>query len=200
MRVYKNFIGNQFVTPQSDAGILVYDPATEAIAGQVSAATVSEAIAAVELAAAAQKKWRKLPGIERARYLQNLAQALVNRSGEIGRALALESGKSLSDATSEAIYAAEITRYHAEWGRRIEGEIIPSDSPRENLLLQREPIGVVACLIPFNYPVYTLLRKIAPALIAGNTVVVRPSNTTSLISWRCLIRQRKASVPMPMSA
>jgi len=89
MRVYKNFIGNQFVTPQSDAGILVYDPATEAIAGQVSAATVSEAIAAVELAAAAQKKWRKLPGIERARYLQNLAQALVNRSGEIGRALAL---------------------------------------------------------------------------------------------------------------
>jgi len=195
MRVYKNFIGNQFVTPQSDAGILVYDPATEAIAGQVSAATVSEAIAAVELAAAAQKKWRKLPGIERARYLQNLAQALVNRSGEIGRALALESGKSLSDATSEAIYAAEITRYHAEWGRRIEGEIIPSDSPRENLLLQREPIGVVACLIPFNYPVYTLLRKIAPALIAGNTVVVRPSNTTPLSAFEIAQAVLDAQIP-----
>ncbi|MFP3562449.1 aldehyde dehydrogenase family protein, partial [Paraburkholderia sp. SIMBA_049] len=62
--------------------------------------------------------------------------------------------------------------------RRIEGEIIPSDTPSENLLLQREPIGVVSCLIPFNYPVYTLLRKIAPALITGNTVVVRPSNNT----------------------
>ncbi|WP_175691802.1 aldehyde dehydrogenase family protein, partial [Burkholderia anthina] len=61
---------------------------------------------------------------------------------------------------------------------RIEGEIIPSDTPDENLFLHREPIGVVACLIPFNYPVYTLLRKIAPALIAGNTVVVRPSNHT----------------------
>ena len=71
-----------------------------------------------------------------------------------------------------------MTRYHAEWARRIEGEIIPSDSPNENLMLHREPMGVVACLIPFNYPVYTLLRKIAPALITGNTVVVRPSNNT----------------------
>ena len=73
----------------------------------------------------------------------------------------------------EAVYAGQITRYHAEWARRIEGEVIPSDTPDENLLLFREPIGVVACLIPFNYPVYTLMRKVAPALITGNTVVVR---------------------------
>lgn len=178
MQVYKNFINNQFVAPQSDDTIPVFDPATEELIGQVSAATSAEAMHAADVAAAAQKAWRKLPGVERARHLQRLADALVARSGEIGRALALESGKSLADATSEAVYAAEITRYHAEWGRRIEGEIIPSDSPAENLLLQREPIGVVACLIPFNYPVYTLLRKIAPALIAGNTVVVRPSNNT----------------------
>jgi hypothetical protein len=60
----------------------------------------------------------------------------------------------------------------------LEGEVIPSDNPQENLLLMREAIGVVVCLIPFNFPVYTLLRKIAPALITGNTVVVRPSNNT----------------------
>jgi len=178
MHIYKNFIGNQFIEPLGDEALSVYDPATEELVAQVFAATASEAIQAVEIAAVAQKAWRKLPGIERAKHLQRLADALVAHSSEIGRALARESGKSLSDATSEAVYAAEITRYHAEWGRRIEGEIIPSDSPAENLLLQRDAIGVVVCLIPFNYPVYTLLRKIAPALIAGNTVVVRPSNNT----------------------
>jgi lactaldehyde dehydrogenase/glycolaldehyde dehydrogenase len=178
MRIYKNFINNAFVETQGDDLIAVYDPATGQLAGQVSAASAEQANDAVSAAAVAQKAWRKLPGIERAKHLHRLADALVVRSDEIGKALASESGKSLSDATSEAVYAAEITRYHAEWARRIEGEIIPSDSPSENLLLLREPIGVVACLIPFNYPVYTLLRKIAPALIAGNSVVVRPSNNT----------------------
>jgi len=195
MQVYKNFINNQFVAPQSDETIPVYNPATEDLIGQVSAATHKEALHAADVAAVAQKLWRKLPGVERAKYLHRLADALVARSGEIGRALALESGKSLSDATSEAVYAAEITRYHAEWGRRIEGEIIPSDSPSENLLLQREPIGVVACLIPFNYPVYTLLRKIAPALIAGNTVVVRPSNNTPCSAFEIARAVLDAGIP-----
>lgn len=175
---YRNFIGNAFVEPQRDATIAVHSPATEELVAHVSAATSEEALRAVDLAAAAQKGWRKLPAIARAQYLHKFAAALHARSGEIGLALAKESGKSLSDASNEALYAAEITRYHAEWARRIEGEIIPSDSPSETILLQREPIGVIACLIPFNYPVYTLLRKIAPALISGNCVVVRPSNNT----------------------
>lgn len=178
MNTYRNFIGNAFVEPQGGTTIPVYSPATEELVAHVSAATSEEAVHAVNLAAAAQKSWRKLPAIERAQFLHKLANALIARSIDIGLALAMESGKSLSDATNEALYAAEITRYHAEWARRIEGEIIPSDSPSENILLQREPIGVVACLIPFNYPVYTLLRKIAPALISGNCVVVRPSNNT----------------------
>ncbi|MQR00318.1 aldehyde dehydrogenase [Glaciimonas soli] len=178
MQHYKNFINNQFVAPQNSETIAVCNPATDEIVAHVSLATAQEATTATNAAASAQKAWGKLPGAERAKALHRLADALVARAPDIGTALALESGKSLSDATNEAIYAAEICRYHAEWGRRIEGEIIPSDSPSENLLLQREPIGVAACLIPFNYPVYTLLRKIAPALITGNTVVVRPSNNT----------------------
>ncbi|MFT5722087.1 MAG: lactaldehyde dehydrogenase/glycolaldehyde dehydrogenase [Motiliproteus sp.] len=178
MRIYKNFINNTFSSSANGSAISVYNPANEDLIAQVPAATSKEALNAVELAAKAQKSWRKLPSIERAAYLHRLADALLARKTDIGQALAEESGKSLTDATNEAVYAAGITRYHAEWARRIEGEIIPSDSPSENLLLQREPIGVVACLIPFNYPVYTLLRKIAPALITGNAVVVRPSNNT----------------------
>ncbi|MEY4882377.1 MAG: hypothetical protein RIS34_231 [Pseudomonadota bacterium] len=178
MKSYLNFVNNRWVAADDGASITVSNPATEEIMGLVSAASAAQARAAGDAAATAQRTWRQLTSIERGNHLRKLADALVARKGAIGQVLALESGKSLEDAGNEALYAAEITRYHAEWARRIEGDIIPSDSPNENLMLHREPMGVVACLIPFNYPVYTLLRKIAPALITGNTVVVRPSNNT----------------------
>lgn len=195
MQLERNFFNGHFVEPASDALIAVYNPATETLVGHVSAATAEEAIAAVDAAAIAQKTWGKLTSIERAEHLRAFADALDSCAEAIGTALASESGKSVSDASNEARYAAQITRYHAEWARRIEGEIIPSDTPDENLFLQREPIGVVACLIPFNYPVYTLLRKIAPALIAGNTVVVRPSNNTPLSAFEIAKAVVKAGIP-----
>lgn len=178
MKHYQNFVNNQWVPSDHGGTFNVDNPATEAIVATVSAASRAQALQACDSAAAAQRGWRRRTSVERGAHLHKLADALLARKDAIGAALALESGKSLEDATFEAVYAAEVTRYHAEWARRIEGEIIPSDSPSENLMLHREPMGVVACLIPFNYPVYTLLRKIAPALITGNTVVVRPSNNT----------------------
>ncbi len=178
MKTYQNLIANQWVASDAGATFTVTNPATEAPAGQVHLASAAQVVQACDAAARAQRAWRKLPAIARADFMRRLADALVARKDAIGAALALESGKSLEDASNEAVYAADITRYHAEWARRIEGEVIPSDSPSETLVLHREPLGVVACLIPFNYPVYTLLRKIAPALITGNTVVVRPSNNT----------------------
>lgn len=195
MRVERNFVNGHFIESSGAAGIDVYNPATEALLGQVASATVADATAAVQAAALAQKAWGKLTSIERADYLRALADALDSRADTIGEALAAESGKSRNDASNEARYAAQITRYHAEWARRIEGEIIPSDTPDEKLLLNREPIGVVACLIPFNYPVYTLLRKIAPALIAGNTVVVRPSNNTPLSAFEIARAVQQSGLP-----
>lgn len=195
MRLERNFVNGHFIEPASSAVIAVYDPATEALVGQVSAATEEEARAAVDAAAVAQKTWGKLTSIQRAEHLRAFADALEAGAEDIGRALAAESGKSLIDASNEARYAAQITRYHAEWARRIEGEIIPSDTPDESLFLHREPIGVVACLIPFNYPVYTLLRKIAPALIAGNTVVVRPSNNTPTSAFEIAKAVQRAGLP-----
>jgi len=178
MKTYQNLIANQWVASDTGNTLTVTNPATQADAGAVHLASATQVLQACDAAAKAQRAWRKTPAIARADFMRRLADALVARKGAIGAALALESGKSLEDASNEAVYAADITRYHAEWARRIEGELIPSDSPSENLVLHREPVGVVACLIPFNYPVYTLLRKIAPALITGNTVVVRPSNNT----------------------
>ncbi|CAB4048241.1 aldehyde dehydrogenase [Paraburkholderia phenoliruptrix] len=202
MRFDRNYVNGRFLEPAADAGspasqehIAVYNPATETLIAHVTAATRADVLAAVNAAALAQKAWRKLPSVERGAWLHKLADALTECAPAIGTALALESGKSLPEATNEAIYAAQITRYHAEWARRIEGEVIPSDTPDENLVLHREPIGVVACLIPFNYPVYTFMRKVAPALIAGNTVVVRPSNNTPTSAFEIAKAVEKAGLP-----
>ena len=195
MRRERNFIDGLFVDAGGEPSIVVSNPATGEAIAEIDAASAAQVQAAVAIAARAQRQWGRLPAIERAQCLRRLADALVARAKEIGIALASESGKSLEDASNEAIYAAEITRYHAEWARRIEGEVIPSDSADETILLQREPIGVVACLIPFNYPVYTLMRKIAPALITGNTVVVRPSNNTPLSAFEIARAIEQADLP-----
>ena len=195
MKIEQNFINNEFINSVNCSMIPVYNPTNEELIAQVPSATSEEAINAVNVAAKAQKKWRKLTSVERASYLHRLADTLLEHKNLIGMALAEESGKSLEDATNEAVSASGITRYHAEWARRIEGEIIPSDTPSENLLLQREPIGVVSCLIPFNFPVYTLLRKIAPALITGNTVIVRPSNNTPCSAFAIAKAVQEAGIP-----
>jgi lactaldehyde dehydrogenase/glycolaldehyde dehydrogenase len=194
MRSEQNFINGQFVDASAER-IAVRNPATGEIIGHVSAATHADAGQAVHAATVAQRAWRRMPAAERGTILNRFADAIEARSPAIGAVLALESGKSVADATSEAFYAAEILRYHAQWARRIEGEVIPSDSANENLILMREPIGVAACLIPFNFPIYTLLRKIAPALIAGNSVVVRPSNSTPCSAFEVARAAQDAALP-----
>jgi lactaldehyde dehydrogenase/glycolaldehyde dehydrogenase len=178
MSTFRNFIGGSFREAGSPETIEVRNPATGQVFAAVPSATEADVIDAVRHAAEAQKPWGRLPAIERGNALRHLGDIIEKNAGRIGEALAKESGKSLADATGEAIYGVELMRYHAEWARRIEGEVIESDTPDETLMLKRAPIGVVACLIPFNFPIYTLVRKIAPALIAGNAVVVRPSNNT----------------------
>jgi lactaldehyde dehydrogenase / glycolaldehyde dehydrogenase len=184
-----------FRQPRTDVVIEVRNPATGDVLAAVPAATDAEVIEAAQRAAQAQKAWGRLPSIARGDALRRLADCLEQQAPDIGAALARESGKSLADATAEVGYGVELLRYHAEWARRIEGEVIDSDTPNETLLLQRVPIGVVACLIPFNFPIYTLVRKIAPALIAGNAVVVRPSNTTPTSAFAFAQAVAEAGLP-----
>lgn len=195
MSEFHNFIGGRFVEANGLAGIEVRNPANGQVFATVPSASEADVLTAVDAARKAQAAWRKMPAIQRGDALRRLADILERRAPEIGAALALESGKSRADATAEAIYGVELMRYHAEWARRIDGEIIESDTPDEMLLLKREPIGVVACLIPFNFPIYTLVRKIAPALITGNAVVVRPSNTTPTSAFVFAEAVREAGLP-----
>ncbi|CAG0906175.1 unnamed protein product, partial [Darwinula stevensoni] len=190
VQIYHNYFNGGFLENAAEF-IEVRNPATETIFAKVACATPDEARLAVEKAKIAQQLWRKLSSQERGEHLHRLASVLTAQAKTLAPVLANETGKSLEDATNEVLYAAEILRYHAGWARRIEGEVIPSDNAQENIFLMREPLGVAVCLIPFNFPIYTLLRKIAPALITGNTVIVRPSNHTpcSALAFAQVVQQ-----------
>lgn len=180
MHTYQVYINGNFRDTASGQYIEVSNPATGERFARVPACTAAEVQAAVEAARAAQPAWAARPAIERGTLLKQLAARL--RSSEdaqrIGRALTTEQGKPLREGIGEAVWGADLMEYHAEWARRIEGEIIQSDAPNENILLFQEPIGVVACILPWNFPIYVLIRKLAPALVAGNTVILKPSSET----------------------
>ena len=195
MTTFQNFIAGSFRETGARQTIEVKNPAKGEVFASVTSATEADVIEAVDAAAVAQKPWGRLPAIERGNALRRLADAVERHQQKIGAALAQESGKSLEDAVAETGYGVELMRYHAEWARRIEGEVIESDTPDETLMLKRAPIGVVACLIPFNFPIYTLVRKIAPALITGNAVVVRPSNNTPTSAFVFAEAIKEAGLP-----
>jgi len=162
----------------------VYDdinPATEEIITKVNFASKEQANEAVDAAFEAQKKWEKLPAIDRARYVQKVAQKIRERAPDLARLISLDMGKPLKEAIDEVNAIPEYLDYMAGFARRIEGEIIESDRPNENILLYYEPMGVVVGIIPWNYPLFVWARKFAPALVAGDSVVIKPAEDTPLI-------------------
>ncbi|HWB99926.1 MAG TPA: aldehyde dehydrogenase [Bryobacteraceae bacterium] len=179
MNHYQNFIGGRFV-PSSGAGerIEVKNPATGERIATVPETTPEGVEAAFAAAAAAQPEWASRPAVERARLLHGIASKLRERVEPLARTIVEEQGKILDLASVEVQFTADYFDYMAEWARRIEGEIIQSDRPGETILLFRHPIGVVAGILPWNFPFFLIARKAAPALATGNTIVIKPSEET----------------------
>ena len=180
MEEYLAYINGAFVKTEKTTPVI--DPATEEEIARVPFCTEKEVDEAVDAAFEAQKLWRKKTAVERAALLRAWAAKIYEHQEELGRLLSMEEGKPLNQAVGETGGAAELIEYHAEWARRIEGDIIQSDDPHENVWIYKEPLGVVGCIIPWNFPIYIFARKVAPALMAGNTVVVKPSGETPLTS------------------
>lgn len=177
---YRNFIDNQFVDSDGGATIEVRNPATNELLGVVPASTAADVDRAVEAARRAQPAWEKLPAIERAGHLRRIANKLRENKERLARTITLEQGKILDLARVEVDFTANYMDYMAEWARRIEGEIIPSDRPGETIFLHRKPIGVTAGILPWNFPFFLIARKMAPALVTGNTIVIKSSEETPL--------------------
>lgn len=174
--VYQNYINGQFAP--SAEHFEVTNPATGAVLSKVPASDSNEVDRALASARAAQQDWARKPAIERAGYLRKIANKLRENVAHLARTITLEQGKISGLAEVEVNFTADYLDYMAEWARRIEGEIITSDRPGENIFLFRKPLGVVAGILPWNFPFFLIARKMAPALITGNTIVIKPSEET----------------------
>ena len=172
------YIDGQFVSGQGDAWIEVINPATEAVIARIPDGTAAHARQAIAAAKRAQPGWEALPAIERAGWLRQIAQGIRERAAEIAALIVAEGGKVQGLAEVEVAFTADYLDYMAEWARRYEGEILQSDRPGENILVFKRALGVTTGILPWNFPFFLIARKLAPALITGNTIVIKPSELT----------------------
>ena len=178
MKTYELFINGEFIPNGNREMISVLNPATEEVISQVPKATEADVEQAVDAAYEAQKSWAEIPPIKRAEYLMELSDLVRKNLALFAKVNSEEVGKTMAQSEAEAGFLPDYIRYFAAMARHMKGEIIPSDRPNENILLYKMPIGVVAGIMPWNFPLFLIGRKVAPALIAGDTVVLKPSSDT----------------------
>ena len=175
---YHNFINGKFVPSSGTDRIEVTNPSTGQTICTVPDSNRADTDAAISAAEAAQSGWGKRPAIERAKALRAIAAKIREHVEPLARVIAEEQGKVLGLARVEVVFTADYMDYMAEWARRIEGEILESDRPGETIFLFRPPIGVIGGILPWNFPFFLIARKVAPALVTGNTIVIKPSRET----------------------
>lgn len=175
---YENYINGQF--SPSEESHEVENPATQEILATTPNADAATVNAAVAGAREAQPAWAKLPAIRRAEHLHTISDRLRQERTRFAEIVVREQGKTQQLAQVEVDFTADYIDYMAQWARRIEGEVIPSDRPNETILLTRRPLGVVAGILPWNFPFFLIARKMAPALLTGNTIVIKPSEETPI--------------------
>ena len=178
MKNLKMYINGQFCKSSNGQWIDVLNPSTEEIISRQPEGTVEDVNRALDAARAAQKAWAKTPAIERAQYLLKFADGIKKRQDEFTEIIMREQGKTRNWAAIEVGATIAYFEYMASFARHIEGEIIPSDRPNETILLTKKPIGVVAGILPWNFPFFLIARKAGAALIAGCTIVIKPSQLT----------------------
>ena len=171
------------------------NPATEEVISRFPMATEADVEAAVDAAYEAQKSWEKVPAIERANYLMELVELLKENQELLARTTSEEMGKPLAQAMDEAGWLPAYVQYMAAQARHLKGQIIPSDRPNENIFLYKMPIGVAGQIMPWNFPLFLIGRKVAPALIAGCTVVLKASSDCPNGAYEFAKIVEKSSLP-----
>jgi betaine-aldehyde dehydrogenase len=158
----------------------VQDPASEEVIGQAPLGSEEDARHAIAVANAAFKRWRKTTAHDKAHLLHEVAQRLRERTEELATLMTREGGKPLVENRDELSWCAACFDYYAELQRNTRGRVIPSVEPTQLAMVLKEPYGVVAVIVPWNYPILLMSWKVAPALAAGNCVIIKPSEMTPL--------------------
>lgn len=189
------YVGGRWVDSAGRDRREIENPKDESVLTAVAHGTVEDADRAVAAARMAQPGWNAATAVERARLLHRLA-GLVEENGEtLARLLTAEGGKILPESRIDVAFSALLLRYAAESARRLEGEILPGESRDEQIWIQRVPYGVVAGLTAWNFPAALFARKVGPALVTGNTIVVKPHELTPLTTLVLGELCRRAGIP-----
>jgi len=173
----------------------VVNPANQQVIAQVANCGAVETAAAIEAASAAQVDWAMRPAKEKANLLRCWFDLVIAQQEPLAQLLTLEQGKPLAEARAEIAYGASYIEWFAEEAKRIYGDTIPQPSADKRIITLKQPIGVVACITPWNFPNAMLARKIAPALAAGCTVVCKPANETPLSALALAHLAMQAGIP-----
>jgi lactaldehyde dehydrogenase/glycolaldehyde dehydrogenase len=190
----KMWIGGAWLA--GDAGTTpVFNPTNGQHIADVPQASTDQADAAIAAARAAQPAWGAQSPLQRAQVMHRIAALIREHAKPLTELVVREQGKTISEARGEVGGAAEFFTYFAEFARRIQGEILPSDAPGEQIWIQRVPVGVVVAIIPWNYPAALVSRKVAPAMIAGNSIVLKPHEDTPLSALYMARLFEQAGVP-----
>jgi aldehyde dehydrogenase (NAD+) len=193
---YRNFIGGEWLASESPRSVPNVNPAdTRDVLGQVPLSTADEARRAVAAAAAAFEGWRATPAPVRGKMLFTALDFMEREKEELARLLTREEGKTVKEAAGEIQRTLNILEYTAGFGRRIGGETLPSELAHNFGYTLRQPLGVVACITPWNFPVAIPIWKMAPALVAGNTVVFKPATLTPATAIALVTLFERAGVP-----
>ncbi|MBM3216398.1 aldehyde dehydrogenase family protein [Candidatus Poribacteria bacterium] len=193
---YQNFIGGKWVPAQSGETFENINPAdTSEIVGIHPNSNRDDARAAIQAAQDAYPAWRALEAPKRGKILFKAAQILEARADEVARDLTREEGKTLPEAKGETLRAVELMEFFGGEARRLCGETFPSGQPDTFLYTLREPLGVVGLITPWNFPIAVPTWKLLPALISGNTVVLKPASLAPITSWHIVRVLEEAGLP-----
>lgn len=195
MGLMRNLVGGEFVTASTAATIEVTNPATGDVVGDVPAMDASDLEAVFDAAQAGAAAWAGTGPLERGRVLLDAAAMLRSEADSLAGLIVAEMGKTRAEAAGEVEKAAEFFEYYGGLGRQPFGELLPDARPGTFATQIREPLGVVLLITPWNDPLLTPARKLAPALIAGNAVIIKPATATPLITLRLAAILHRAGLP-----
>ncbi|OAI89657.1 NAD-dependent succinate-semialdehyde dehydrogenase [Exiguobacterium sp. KKBO11] len=191
--IEKNLINGEWY--DTTETIPVYDPATKELLGHVPASSAEDAQRSVDAASEAFVKWSNETADTRANLVDAWYRLINEHREELARIMTTEQGKPYVEALGEVDYGNQYVRWYAEEARRIYGETIPASVPGKRLFVEKEPVGVVAAITPWNFPAAMITRKLAPALAAGCTIVLKPSEETPFTALRLVELAEEAGIP-----
>jgi len=189
------YIDGQWVSAASGRTLAVTNPATGEHLADVPDMSAAEASAAVEAADRAFASWKKSTAKSRAQLLRRWYELIMENQEALAQLMTAEQGKPLAESRGEVAYGASFAEWFGEEAKRAYGEQIPSPSPSSRLVTIRQPVGVVAAITPWNFPVAMITRKVAPALAAGCTVVLKPAEDTPLCALALMALAEEAGFP-----